>query len=129
MDRFSSPRCSFPERLFFRAWSNPVYRSTHLKSVEITGDQIITGVRFGGVTIPCDGLMICGDLIPNTELVMQGKLKADAVTRIPFVTDDFELSQPGWFGAGNILGGFHGAEWCYFNGFKAARQLIKNRKL
>jgi len=129
IDQFSSPRCSFAERFFFRAWTNPFYRSTNLESVEIAGDQIVTGVRFGGATIPCDGLMICGDLIPNTELVMQGKLKADAVTRIPFVNRDFGLSQPGWFAAGNILGGFHGAEWCYFNGFRTARQLVKNRNL
>ena len=29
------------------------------------------------------------------------------------------------FAAGNILGGFHGAEWCYFNGQRAARSVVK----
>ena len=33
------------------------------------------------------------------------------------------LSEPGWFAAGNVLGGFHGAQWCYFNGRQAARRV------
>ena len=126
IDRTASPICSFPERLYFRMWTNPSYVSTHNKTVEITGGKYVTGVRFGGTTVACDGVMICGELSPNTELAVSGNLKVDAVTRIPQLTSDFGMSDPGWYAAGNISGGFHGAEWCYFNGCKAARKLLKD---
>jgi hypothetical protein len=35
------------------------------------------------------------------------------------------LSQPGWYAAGNVLGGFHGAQWCYFNGRRVARAVSR----
>ena len=44
--------------------------------------------------------------------------------RKPVVVEDYQLSASGWFAAGNILGGFHGAEWCFFNGRRVARSVV-----
>ena len=125
IDRYSSPQCSFFERLYFRVWSNPNYQSTISKSITIVGNKMASGVEVNGKTIPCDGIVICGELIPNSELALQGNLKVDIHSRVPVVANGCELSEPGWFIAGNILGGFHGAEWCYFNGAKVGKQVIK----
>lgn len=128
VDRYRSPQCSFFERLYLRAWSNPDYQGIDIKSVEIVGKKVVSGVKLGDKTIPCDGIVICGELIPNSELVLLGNLHTDTLSRIPVVANGCELSEPGWFVAGNILGGFHGAEWCYFNGSKVAKQVIKYKK-
>lgn len=125
VDRYRSPQCSFFERLYFRAWSNPNYQGIDIKSVEIMGKKVASGVKLGDKAISCDGIVICGELIPNSELALLGNLHTDTLSRIPVVTNNFELSEPGWFAAGNLLGGFHGAEWCYYNGSKAAKKVIK----
>lgn len=128
IDRYNSPQCSFFERLYFRAWSNPKYQGGNLKTIEIVGKKVVSGVKFNGKIVPCDGVVICGELIPNSELALQGKLKVDTLSRVPLTSDGYELSKPGWYVAGNILGGFHGAEWCYFNGSKVARHVVKYLK-
>jgi hypothetical protein len=79
--------------------------------------------------------MICGDLVPNTELALMGNLRVDLASRRAAVGSGYQLraavgsgyqlSEPGWFAAGNILGDYHGAEWCYFNGRRVACQVAK----
>ncbi len=78
-------------------------------------------MRLNGKNIPCDGIVICGELIPNSELALNGNIKVELHSRNPVVAEDYQVSEPGGFAAGNILGGFHGAEWCYFNGRRVAR--------
>lgn len=121
VDNCSRPKCGFFERLYFRIWSNPDYQGLSAKSIEVTGNKIASGVKLNGKNIPCDGIVICGELIPNSELALNGNIKVELHSRKPVVAKDYQLSEPGWFAAGNIIGGFHGAEWCYFNGKRVAR--------
>jgi len=121
VDNCSRPKCGFFERLYFRIWSNPDYQGLSAKSIEVTGNKTASGVNFNGKNIPCDGIVICGELIPNSELALNGNIKVELHSRKPIVAKNYQLSEPGWFAAGNILGGFHGAEWCYFNGKRVAR--------
>ncbi len=123
VDNRNRPRCSVFERLYFRLWSNPEFRGMETKSVEVVGTGVASGIKFseGSDVIPCDGIVVCGELIPNSELALMGKLRVDLETRKPVVASGFRLSEPGWFIAGNMLGGFHGAEWCFFNGRRVAR--------
>ena len=121
VDNCSRPKCGFFERLYFRIWSNPDYQGLSAKSIEVTGNKIASGVKLNGKNIPCDGIVICGELIPNSELALNGNIKVELHSRKPIVAKNYQLSEPGWFAAGNILGGFHGAEWCYFNGKRVAR--------
>lgn len=125
VDNRSRPKCSIFQRLYFRMWSNPKYQGLSAKSVEITGNKTALGVKLNGKNIPCDGIVICGELIPNSELALIGNIKVELHSRKPVVAEDYQLSEPGWFAAGNILGGFHGAEWCYFNGRRVARTVVK----
>lgn len=124
VDNCNRPKCSIFERLYFRMWSNPKYQGLNSKSIEITGNKAASGVRLNGKNIPCDGIVICGVLIPNSELALIGNIKVELPSRKPVVTEDYQLSESGWFAAGNILGGFHGAEWCYFNGRRVARAVV-----
>jgi len=125
VDNRRSPECPFYERLYFRFWGNPLYRGFDVKSLEITGAKSATGVNLNGTHIDCDGIVLCGKLIPNSELALLGNIKVNIPSRIPIINKDYQLSESGWFAAGNILGGFHGAEWCYFNGKRVARKVVK----
>ena len=126
VDNRRRPKCSYFERLYFRRWSQPSFRGVDVKSVEVVGSTTASGIRLSkeGELIPCDGVILCGELIPNSELALQGNLKVELPSRKPVVGRDSQLSESGWFAAGNMLGGFHGAEWCYFNGRRVARAVI-----
>jgi hypothetical protein len=127
VDNGRGPKCSYVERLYFRQWSQPSFRSSAFKSVEVVGSKTASGIRLSKDSnlIPCDGIVVCGELIPNSELALQGLLKVELPSRKPIVGRYYQLSKPGWFAAGNMLGGYHGAEWCYFNGWRVARA-VKN---
>ena len=127
VDNGRGPKCSYVERLYFRQWTQPSFRSSAFKSVEVVGSKTASGIRLSKDSnlIPCDGIVVCGELIPNSELALQGLLKVELPSRKPVVGRNYQLSKPGWFAAGNILGGYHGAELCYFNGRRVARA-VKN---
>lgn len=125
VDRCNSPKSPFFERLYFRIWSNPVFKGIDSHLLEIIGNKTVSGVKFNNKTIKSDGIVICGELIPNSELALLGGLDVDPLSRIPAITNGCLLSEPGWFVAGNILGGFHGAEWCFYNGVKVGKQVVK----
>ena len=127
VDNGRGPKCSYFERLYFRQWTQPSFRSSAFKSVEVVGSKTASGIRLSkdGKLIPCDGIVVCGELIPNSELALQGLLKVELPSRKPVVGRNYQLSKPGWFAAGNMLGGYHGAGWCYFNGWRVARA-VKN---
>ena len=128
VDNCRRPKCSYFERLYFRRWSRPNFRGVALKSVEVVGSKTASGIRLSGEDdlIACDGIVLCGELISNSELALQGNLKIELPSRKPVVGRDYQLSESGWFAAGNMLGGFHGAEWCYFNGRRVARAVTNH---
>ena len=127
VDKRKSPKCSIFERLYFRFWSNPVYQgSNNLDSISVVGSGAVTGIKLSnGDFIKCDGIAVCGELIQNSELALKGDIKIELPSRKPVVGPDYQLSESGWYAAGNLLGGFHGAEWCYFNGSKVAKKVVK----
>ncbi len=125
VDNRTTPKAPFHERLYFRLWGNPKYHGFNVKSLEISGAKSATGVKLNGTHIDCDGIVISGKLIPNSELALIGKLKVNIPSRIPVINKDYQLSESGWFATGNMLGGFHGAEWCYYNGRRTANSVLK----
>jgi len=125
VDNRETPECPIHERLYFRLWSNPKFRGFKADSLKITGTKSASGVEINGEHIECDGIVVCGKLIPNSELALIGNLKVNIPSRIPVIDNKNQLSEEGWFVAGNILGGFHGAEWCYFNGRRVARNVAR----
>ncbi len=127
IDNRRFPKCAFSERQYFRRWSRPTFRGVPNKSVEVVGTGTASGIRLSGQNevIPCDGIVVCGELVPNSELALLSDLEIHLATRRPVVGPGHRMSAPGWFAAGNMLGGFHGAEWCYYNGQLAGRAVAK----
>jgi alkyl hydroperoxide reductase subunit AhpF len=126
MDKCRRPKCSYVERLYFRRWSQPNFRGVDVKAVEVVGSKTASGIRLSkdGDFIPCDGIVVCGELVPNSELALLGQLKVELPSRKPVVGRNYQMSESGWFSAGNMLGGFCGAEWCYYNGRRVARAVV-----
>ena len=125
IDNRKTPKCPIHERLYFRFWTNPSFHGFDVDTIEIKGKNSATGIHVNGENFDCDGIIISGELIPNSELALVGNLKVNIPSRIPIITNDNQLSESGWYAAGNILGGFHGAEWAYFNGKKVADSVLK----
>ena len=125
VDRSPKPDCSLPARFYFGRWAKPHYEGG-AQEVTVVGRRSVSAVTLAkGPQVRCDLLMICGDLVPNSELAMMGNLQIDLASRRVAVSSNDQLSEPGWFAAGNILGDYHGAEWCYFNGRRVAGQVAK----
>jgi NADPH-dependent 2,4-dienoyl-CoA reductase/sulfur reductase-like enzyme len=125
VDRSLRPDCSLPARFYFGRWAKPHYQGG-AHAVTVAGTRSVSAVApTHGARVRGDLLMLCGDLIPNTELALLGNLRVDLTSRRPAVGSDYQCSEPGWFAAGNILGHSHGAEWCYFNGRRVAHQVTK----
>jgi len=125
VDNRRIPKCSVFERLYFRFWSNPIFKgSNSLESISVVGSGAVTGIRLSsGEFIECDGIAVCGELISNSELLLEGDIKVELPSRTPVVGTDYQLSESGWYATGNVLGGFHGAEWCYYNGKRVGRSV------
>jgi len=125
IDHHDSPGAGLFERLYFQRWTRPD-RVGNLSSAKVKGSRTASTVQAEeGREWICDGVMICGQLVPNTELALIGGLSVDLPSRQLQLTRGQTLSQPGWFAAGNVLGGFHGAQWCYFNGYRVASHVTR----
>lgn len=119
VDQRSHPAASVLERLFFRRWCRPTW---HAVSGDLT---VAAGDPTMGLPPDCgyhdgDGIVLSGELIPNSELIVAAGLAVKQPSRIPVRVDRNELSSPGWHIAGAAKGGFHGAYWCYRDGLRAA---------
>ncbi len=125
VDNRITPKCPVHERLYFRLWTNPSFHGFNANTMEIEGKESATGIKVNGEHFDCDGILISGELIPNSELALIGNLKVNTLSRIPEISKDNQLSESGWFAAGNIGGGFHGAEWCYYNGKRTGSSVLK----
>lgn len=125
-DQRSRPVSTFAERLYFQRWCRPLWRAAE-GAVQIEGESAAQSVRFDeNDSRECDGVLLSGELIPNSELAIGAGLKVEMPGRVPAAGPEFGLSEPDWFAAGNMLGGFHGAEWCYFNGLRVARVVARH---
>ena len=123
IDRRQSPSAGFFERLFFRRWTRPDW-SGGVTAAGMKGDRAATGVQSSdGIEWPGDGVMVCGELVPNSELALLGGLAVELPSRQLQLARGQAMSEPGWFAAGNVLGGFHGGQWCYFNGRRLAKRI------
>lgn len=124
LDRHRRPECSYFERLYFRRWSKSKYIGP-VHTAEVVGNKAVSAIKVNkNDTILCDGVVLSGELVPNSELALQSNLEVEMPSRMLILKKDNQLSEPGWFAAGNILGGFHGAEWCYFNGLRTAKSVV-----
>ncbi len=119
-------KTSFPKRFYFNLFNSKPNFHGNIESVKIVGKHSASAVELSnGKILDCDGIVLCGDLIPNSELALENNLKVEVPSRKPVIGSDYQLSEPGWFVAGNMLGdGFNGAEWCYYNGLRVAKKVV-----
>lgn len=119
-DRSLRPLARIVERLYFRRWSRPSWKPVG-EAASLGGDARVSQLLHGDEQELCDGLFVCGSLVPNSELIAAAGLDAGSLDRLPRTARPHELSQPGLFIAGGAVGGFHGAAWCYRDGRRAAK--------
>ena len=125
LDQPNRCQTTLAARLYFRRWSNPRWRGD-VQAASIRGSMAVEGITpTGAPTHMCDGAVLSGELVPNTELALLGGFDVELPDRQLVIDPCQQLSSPGWFAAGNILGGSHGAQWCYFNGRRLARRVAK----
>ncbi|MHC4070585.1 MAG: FAD-dependent oxidoreductase [Planctomycetota bacterium] len=125
LGKLRRPECNFLQRLYFNFWSRPKWHGS-IQEVQVKGLGSVEGVKISDKKVlTCDSIVVCGDLIPNTELALLGGLEVHLPSRLLDISSGNRLSSPGWFAAGNIRGGFHSAQWCYLNGKKVARSVLK----
>ncbi len=126
IDSTRKPKCSLFERFYFRRWVNPRWIGS-VKSALLTSNDSLEVETGSGKRhiIACDSVIVSGELVSNSELPLLGSLDVDLTSRCPKVNSNHELSASGWFIAGNMLGGFHGAQWCYWDGLETGKSVGK----
>jgi len=120
VDRRVQPAAGRLERLYFRRWTQPAWRGG-AEEATIVQPKSIDEVWIDQRREACDGIVFSGELLPNSELLVAAGLETSSQTRIPARHGANLLSAPGWFVAGAEIGGFHGADWCYRDGRRAAK--------
>ena len=125
-DTTPRPRCSRFGRLWFRRWVRPVWHGA-VPHVRIIGGRQVEAVAFGDASpVPRDMVVLSGRLVPQSELLVAGGLAVRPPFNLPVVAPGQALTMPGWFVAGNALGGFRGAAWCYRNGLRTAGAVARH---
>lgn len=115
-DAHARPRTALAARLFFRRWARVRYLAA-MRGARIAGNAAVESLSVDGdQSLLCDTVVLSGSLTPNSELLVQGGFTVEPPRQVPTTSRSGALSAPGFFAAGNVLGGFHGAEWCYWNG-------------
>jgi len=104
---------------------------THTRVTNILGHQRVEAIELtdldSGQTqvIECDTIVFTGDWIPENELARKGDVKTGKPALGPQVDAAFRTSQPGVFGAGNLLRGVETADWAALEGRTAARSIAR----
>ena len=114
-DQQARPIAGWLERYYFSRWSRSRW-NTAVDGIVITNDVCMTEIQVDQEHRRCDGVVIGGDLVPNSELIVAADLAVSQPRRIPARLGRNELSGPDWFIAGVGRGGFHAAAWCYQDG-------------
>lgn len=123
IDKSPRPKCNFFQRLYFHRFRKFEFRGS-IHSIDVLSSALPSAIKLSnGEIIECDGIVVSGDLIPNSELALTTGLEVQLPSRKIVIDKDYQLSKSGWFAAGNMLGRSRGAEWCYFNGMRVARSV------
>jgi len=117
-DRTARPAAGFLERFYFGRWSRPVWHAA-ADGVTLADDMCVHSIQNGHQRHACDGVVISGDLVPNSELIATAGLDMTPSQRNPVRHRRNQLSEPGWFIAGSDADRFRSADWCYRDGRRA----------
>jgi NADPH-dependent 2,4-dienoyl-CoA reductase/sulfur reductase-like enzyme len=124
-DALAKPETPWLQRWYFRRWVNPRWEPAS-SLVLTSGKEGEQGVKLaGGRRVSCDALVVSGRLVPNAELLIEAGLEVQTSTGVPRVSRGGRLASPGWFVAGNAIGGFHGGQWAYYHGLRVAKNVAR----
>ncbi len=115
------PRASLAARLYFRRWVKPGWTGAKGATVRDAGGGEMVLDLEGGPPVRGDALFLSGVLVPNSELLAGAGAPVDPGSRLLLDARGTALSSKGCFAAGNLLGGNHGGQWCFFSGLGAAK--------
>jgi NADPH-dependent 2,4-dienoyl-CoA reductase/sulfur reductase-like enzyme len=106
----------WPLGLFPRLLRIPVHYNTGI--TEILGDTHVEGVRLTtGATLPCDGVILSGQFLPEASLIRASALAYDPASGGPVIDQFGRCSDPAFFAAGNLLRPIETAGWCHSEGW------------
>ena len=126
VDTTKRPRCTPLARLYFRRRVHPRWLGP-AREIQIDGGAQVESVTLApDRSLECDAVVVSGLLVPNSELMVAANIETHPPHQLPAIGPSQSLSTPGWFVAGNALGGFHGAYWCYRNGRRVAEVVAKH---
>jgi glycerol-3-phosphate dehydrogenase len=123
-DRSRRPLARWYERLYLGRWRQPRWQPMD-SHIAICGDRRVLRLQHDDGSIECDGVVVCGELVPNSELLLEAGLDVGSLSRIPTRRGRHALTALGTFAAGALLGGLHGADWCYQDGKRTAKVVVK----
>lgn len=91
----------------------------------IYGRDRVEGVQLvhadgGAETLDCDGVVFCGEFVPEASLPRLGHLALDAGSGGPRVDPFGRCSDPAYHATGNLLRAVETAGWCHAEGRRAA---------
>lgn len=121
INRSGKPRTPLPVRWYFRRWGHLPWRQADTLALESDGDGRQRVRLTDGQTIDCDQLVVSGDLVPNSELLVEAGIATRSSSNRPQVDRHAGLSASGCFATGAVLGGLHGGAWCYQNGRRTGK--------
>jgi len=125
VDHGKTAACSVFSCFYFFRGQAP-QRIPNVQTAYTRGDPGIEGVRLEkspAESVPADYLYLCGDFVPNTELLATADIPFHPKTR-QLTTDSVnQLRRQGLFIAGNMVGNASGGEGAYFSGIRIGKQI------
>jgi thioredoxin reductase len=128
LDAAPEPQTHWLKRWYFRRWVEPRWQSTPTLVLATDAEGRQSFELGDGRRLPCAALVVAGNLRPNSELLVAAGVNVQPSTGIPKIDRGGRLSTAGCFVAGNVIGGFHGGQWCYFHGLRVAKNVCRYLK-
>lgn len=129
VDTSAKPRAHLLAQLYFRRWVQPDWFGATSRAELISDRGHLCAIRLDrDRRVGCDTVVISGDLVPNSELLIEAGFEVQIPDRIPMTWARNQLGCDGWFAAGGILGGFRGADSCYRSGLSVAKTVVRYLK-
>ena len=125
VDTTASPQTPLPARMYFRRWVRPEWQPNGAVRLKTSSGGSPKLEFQDGSQISCDAFVVSGQLVPNAELLVEAGIVTKPPSHIPLTGSRGGLSSPGCFAVGNLLGGFHGGQWCYTNGQRVAKAVSR----
>ncbi|MGY2293376.1 NAD(P)/FAD-dependent oxidoreductase [Pseudomonas sp. SDO528_S397] len=119
----------WPLSLFPKLCGVPVHYGAQLLEIHGTGRVEAASVRLANgqvQRVPCDGVLLTGNFLPEASLVRQSHLHLDPASGGPVIDQYGRCSDPAYFAAGNLLRPVETAGWSWREGRKIARLLARD---